>query len=158
MRRAHVGPQPTASCAAPERPLTGCGVGFWYWHEPFPTLQSLPYVVDPRELVEDGDDAAPVVAETGDAPPGDRPDEVVVAVGPAFGDGLRATINEYGFVLPVLDSFYNVAGGIDLKDRDAGKVVAAIKSEVCDPTGCTVLIVDHAPWPTDAKGWRSASG
>jgi hypothetical protein len=68
---------------------------------------------------------------------------------------LRATIEERGLVLAVLDSFYNIAGGVDLKDRGAGEVVAALKSHVCDTTGCSVLIVDHAPWPTDGNGGQA---
>src|SRR5437016_2333059 len=87
---------------------SGPGTGYRLEGERWQTLQSLPYVVDPRELVEDGDAAAPVVAETGDAAPGDRPDEVVVAVGPAFGDGLRATING----LPHADVLAAICDGI----------------------------------------------
>src|SRR5207245_561014 len=68
-------------------------------------------------------------------------------------DRLRATIEQHGFVLVVLDSFYNIASG-DLRDRDAGLIVAAIKNEVCDKTGCTVLIVDHMPWATDSNRSR----
>ena len=37
----------------------------------------------------------------------------------------------------------------DLKERAAGIVYARIKTEVCDPTGCTVDVVDHMPWATD---------
>jgi propanediol dehydratase large subunit len=72
---------------------SGPGTGYRLEGERWLTLQSLPYVIDPRELVEDGDAAPPVVTEAGAATPGERADEVVVAVGPAFGDGLRATIN-----------------------------------------------------------------
>lgn len=64
---------------------------------------------------------------------------------------LRATIERFGLVLAVLDSFYNVAGSAAGKDRDAGEIFAALKSEVCDPTGCAVLVVDHAPWPSDSN-------
>lgn len=72
---------------------------------------------------------------------------------------LRATIEAHGLVLAVLDSFYNVAGGLDLKDRGAGELVAALKAQVCDPTGCTITIVDHAPWPTDSnRGQMRAYG
>ena len=69
---------------------------------------------------------------------------------------LRATIERFGFRLVVLDSFYNVAL-VDLKEREAGKVVAALKAQVCDPTGCTVLIVDHMPWATDSNRLRLRS-
>jgi 5S rRNA maturation endonuclease (ribonuclease M5) len=67
---------------------------------------------------------------------------------------LRATVEQHGFVLVVIDSFYNVATGADLKDRDGGQIVALLKNEVADPTGCTVLIVDHMPWATDANRSR----
>ena len=62
------------------------------------------HVVDPRELVADGDGRAPAVVETGEAGHGGRPDEVIVAVGPAFGDDLCATINglPHGDVLRAL--------------------------------------------------------
>jgi propanediol dehydratase large subunit len=72
---------------------SGPGTGYRLAGERWETLQSLPYVVDPRELVEEGGAAEPVVVETGEAGSGARAEEVVVAVGPAFGDGLRATIN-----------------------------------------------------------------
>jgi hypothetical protein len=72
---------------------TGPGTGYRLDGERWELLQSLPYVVDPRELVEADPEGRPVVAETGEALRGTRGDEVVVAVGPAFGDGLRATIN-----------------------------------------------------------------
>jgi hypothetical protein len=72
---------------------------------------------------------------------------------------LRATIEKHGLGLVVLDSFYNVAAGLDLKDTGSGEIVARLKSEVCDPTGCTILIVDHAPWPTlGNKGQMRAYG
>lgn len=67
-------------------------------------------------------------------------------------DRLRATIEQHELCLVVLDSFYNVATG-DLKDRDAGQIVAALK-KVCDATGCTILIVDHMPWATDTNRAR----
>ena len=67
---------------------------------------------------------------------------------------LRESIVHYGFVLVVLDSFYNVLFGIDLKDEEAERVVALLKSEVCDVTNCTVLIVDHMPWATDQNRKR----
>jgi hypothetical protein len=67
---------------------------------------------------------------------------------------LRATVERFELCLVVIDSFYNVAADADLKDRDAGQIVAALKARVCDPTGCTVLIVDHMPWATDSNRAR----
>ena len=72
---------------------SGPGTGYRLEGERWQLLQSLPYVVDPRELLDGDEGGEPAVAETGTAQPGERADEVVVSVGPAFGDGLRATIN-----------------------------------------------------------------
>ena len=73
---------------------TGPGTGYRLEGERWALLQSLPNVVDPGELLgaETGD--APIVVERGDAARGDDPTEVVVAVGPAFADAIRATIND----------------------------------------------------------------
>lgn len=72
---------------------------------------------------------------------------------------LRATIERYGLILVVLDSYYNIARGVSLKEEEAAQIIAALKAEVADPTGCTILIVDHAPWPTDAnRGQRRSYG
>ena len=74
-------------------------------------------------------------------------------------DRLRATIEEHGFVLVVLDPFYNFVGGISLKDEDAAIIVTRIKREICNATGCAALIVDHAPWPTEGnRGQRRGYG
>jgi hypothetical protein len=62
---------------------------------------------------------------------------------------LRATIEEHRLVLAIIDSWYNVASALDLKDREPGAVFARLKAEVCDPTGCTVSVVDHMPWASD---------
>jgi len=72
---------------------SGPGTGYRLDGERWELLQSLPYVVDPRELADGESGGAPVVVETGEATPGDRADEVIVAVGPAFGADLHATIN-----------------------------------------------------------------
>jgi hypothetical protein len=66
---------------------------------------------------------------------------------------LRATVEYLGLVLVVIDSFYNVATG-NLKDLDAGQIIAQLKNEVSDPTGCTLLVVDHMPWATDSNRSR----
>jgi hypothetical protein len=66
-------------------------------------------------------------------------------------DRLRATIELHGFGLAIVDSFYNVAGLAAGKDREAGAIFALLKTEVCDPTGCSVLVVDHAPWPSESN-------
>jgi AAA domain-containing protein len=66
---------------------------------------------------------------------------------------LRRTVDHHEFILVVLDSFYNVLLG-DLKDDEAERVIAMLKSDVCDATGCTVLIVDHMPWATEQNRKR----
>ncbi len=73
---------------------------------------------------------------------------------PADTDRLRLTIEHFGFVYVVLDSFYNIAGAVDLRDRDAGAIFAQLKTEVCDPTGCTIDVVDHMPWATETNRKR----
>jgi hypothetical protein len=91
---------------------SGPGTGYRLEGERWELLQSLPYVVDPRELVDGHRGRPPVVVETGEARPGERADEVVVAVGPAFGDDLQATIND----LPHAEVLAAVCEGI----REAG--------------------------------------
>jgi propanediol dehydratase large subunit len=72
---------------------TGPGTGWRLEGERWELLQSLPHGVEPRELAWPAVDGPPLVGERGEAAPGSAPGEVVIAVGPAFGDGLRATIN-----------------------------------------------------------------
>jgi hypothetical protein len=67
---------------------------------------------------------------------------------------LRATVEQHKLALLILDSFYNVLFGVDLKDDGAEQVVAALKREICDVTGCTVLLVDHMPWANDTNRQR----
>ena len=70
----------------------GPGTGYRLEGERWELLQSLPHVVDPRRLGGAVADAPAVFEEGEPAVPGDDPAEVVVAVGPAFGDVLRETI------------------------------------------------------------------
>jgi propanediol dehydratase large subunit len=74
----------------------GPGTGYRLEGERWELLQALPHVVDPRLLGAVVANAEPVVEERGTAGPGDDPSEVVVAVGPAFADGLRETIAGLG--------------------------------------------------------------
>ncbi len=73
---------------------SGPGTGYRLEGERWELLQSLPQVVVPAELLGEESGAEPVVDERGAARRGDDPTEVVVAVGPAFADGIRRTIAE----------------------------------------------------------------
>jgi propanediol dehydratase large subunit len=71
---------------------TGPGTGYRLEGERWERLRRLPHAVDAR-LLGGATPGEPVVAVTGPAGAGDQADEVVVAVGPAFGDALGETIN-----------------------------------------------------------------
>ncbi|HEU5009615.1 MAG TPA: propanediol/glycerol family dehydratase large subunit [Gaiellaceae bacterium] len=71
---------------------SGPGTGYRLAGERWALLQRLPQVVEPGELLGDDLDAEAVVAEGGPAATGAGAAEVVVAVGPAFGDTIRRTI------------------------------------------------------------------
>ncbi len=73
----------------------GPGTGYRLEGERWELLQQLPYVLDPREEASSSGDSSPV-QETHVASIGIGSDEVVIAVGPAFADGLRETINGLG--------------------------------------------------------------
>jgi propanediol dehydratase large subunit len=70
----------------------GPGTGYRLEGERWELLQQLPYVLDPREESSQNGGPSPV-QETHVAMLGDDSDEVVIAVGPAFGGTLRETIN-----------------------------------------------------------------
>jgi hypothetical protein len=72
-------------------------------------------------------------------------------------EGLRMTIEKFGYVFVTLDSLYNIAGGLELKEREVGTLFAEIKRSICDTTGCTVNVVDHMPWATDTNRKRLRS-
>jgi hypothetical protein len=79
----------------------GPGTGYRLDGERWEHLQRLPHAIDARLLGSSQAGAAPVVEGGGTAERGTRTDEVVVAVGPAFGDALTETINglDHGDVL-----------------------------------------------------------
>jgi propanediol dehydratase large subunit len=70
----------------------GPGTGYRLEGERWQQLQALPYELDPRALVSE-DGAEPMLNDAQVARVGDGSDEVVIAVGPAFGTTLQATIN-----------------------------------------------------------------
>jgi hypothetical protein len=74
---------------------TGPGTGYRLEGERWERLRRLPYAIDAR-LLGAGAPGSAAVTEIGPALPGERPDEVVVAVGPAFGEALGETINGLG--------------------------------------------------------------
>ena len=75
-------------------------------------------------------------------------------------EALRELIERDSAVVLVGDSLYNLLGPeVELKAEAVATVFAAVKHGICDPTGCTVLVVDHSPWPTDSnKGQRRSYG
>jgi propanediol dehydratase large subunit len=74
----------------------GPGTGYRLEGARWELLQALPHVADARQLGAGDQGGIPVVAEVGQASKGDDPLEVVIAVGPAFADGIRETISGLG--------------------------------------------------------------
>jgi propanediol dehydratase large subunit len=70
----------------------GPGTGYRLEGERWQRLQELPYVLDPQEETSPNGSPSPVL-ETHVATVDDDPDDVVVAVGPAFAAALRSTIS-----------------------------------------------------------------
>ncbi|HET8742739.1 MAG TPA: propanediol/glycerol family dehydratase large subunit [Gaiella sp.] len=73
---------------------SGPGTGYRLDGERWELLQTLPHVVDPASLLGFEEGGPPFALDGGVAERGDDPTEVVVAVGPAFADGIRETIGE----------------------------------------------------------------
>jgi hypothetical protein len=74
-------------------------------------------------------------------------------------DVLREEIEREGQRFVLLDSLYNFLRGKSLKEEEIGSIYSQLKAEVCDPTGCTIATVDHAPWPTEGnRGQRRSYG
>ncbi len=71
---------------------SGPGTGYRLEGERWERLQRLPYAIDAR-LLGAAQGATTSVEELHPAQAGERADEVVIAVGPAFGDALSETIN-----------------------------------------------------------------
>jgi propanediol dehydratase large subunit len=73
---------------------TGPGTGYRLEGDRWARLRALPHERDPASLAVADGSGDPVVLDLDDAKAGDAPEEVVVAVGPAFGTALRATIGD----------------------------------------------------------------
>jgi propanediol dehydratase large subunit len=91
----------------------GPGTGYRLEGERWELLQALPHRVDPRRLGAAEHDAAPLVEALGPASVGSDEQEVVIALGPAFADVLRETINglAHGDVLDAILQGVREAGG-----------------------------------------------
>ncbi len=98
---------------------SGPGTGYRLEGERWELLQSLPNVVDPAELLGNDSEGEAVVVEHEEAAKGDDPTEVVVAVGPAFADAIRKTIND----LNHRDVLESICAGI----RDGGAVPRVVR-------------------------------
>jgi propanediol dehydratase large subunit len=90
-----IAPDGTVEAAVNEpNDYAGPGTGYRLEGNRWERLRSLPHELDPRALVDPHDDGSPpLLAELAEAERGTSRQEVVIAVGPAYGDGLRETIN-----------------------------------------------------------------
>jgi len=96
-----------------ENRYTGPGTGYRLEGERWERLQRLPYAIDAR-LLGAAQGAASPVEVLGPAARGESADEVVIAVGPAFGAALSETINglAHGDVLAELAAGVREEGGV----------------------------------------------
>ncbi len=83
---------------------TGPGTGYRLEGARWEALQALPHVADAERLWSGDSTAEAIVSETGEALRGTDPQEVVVALGPAFAGTIRETINglDHGDVLEAI--------------------------------------------------------
>ena len=86
----------------------GPGTGHQLSPERLAEIGAIPQALDPKKIgaLETGDRGW--LAECGDAKPGNRTDEIVIAVGPAFGAALNATL----LGLPHREVLEALAGGV----------------------------------------------
>ena len=91
----------------------GPGTGYRLEGARWGALQALPHVVDATTLGLGGGVGGEIVESAGEAVAGTDPTEVVIAVGPAFADGIRETINglDHGAVLAAVLEGVVEAGG-----------------------------------------------
>jgi propanediol dehydratase large subunit len=100
---------------------SGPGTGHRLEGERWEHLQRLPYAIDARLLGATG--GTTTVDEIGPAERGDSPDEVVIAVGPAFGGALSETING----LPHADVLAELVAGV-AEEGAAARIVRIKRS------------------------------
>jgi propanediol dehydratase large subunit len=93
---------------------SGPGTGYRLEGHRWQTLRTLPHELDPRTLTAaQSNGSPPILVERGPATAGGQANEVVVAVGPAFGESLRETISglRHDEVLAALVAGVREAGG-----------------------------------------------
>ena len=101
---------------------SGPGTGYRLEGERWELLQALPSVVEPSELLGDSATGPAILVEGARATKGSDPAEVVVAVGPAFADGIRGTINDLGHreVVEAICAGIREGGGVPRLVRVSG--------------------------------------
>ena len=98
---------------------SGPGTGYRLEGERWELLQALPNVGDPADLLGADPEGEPFVVEGGEAAKSDDSTEVVIAVGPAFADAIRKTIND----LSHKDVLQAICDGV----RDGGGVPRVVR-------------------------------
>src|SRR5260221_5283897 len=92
----------------------GPGTGYRLEGQRWERLQALPHVVDAARLGTAREDGSSPTWDGAEAVRGDDPAEVVIAVGPAYGDEIRETISglDHGDVLAAIVDGVREAGGV----------------------------------------------
>jgi hypothetical protein len=101
---------------------SGPGTGYQLEGKRWELLQALPSVVQPSELLAGSATGPAILVEGERAAKGSDPAEVVVAVGPAFAEEIRATINDLGHreVVEAICEGIRGGGGVPRLVRVAG--------------------------------------
>lgn len=69
---------------------------------------------------------------------------------------LRREVEQHGFNLVCLDSLYNFLPALDLRTEDVLPILNGLKG-IADETGAAILVVDHAPKPSESTRGRRAN-
>jgi propanediol dehydratase large subunit len=121
----------------------GPGTGYRLEGDRWELLQALPSVADPAQLLGEEPTGEAIVVEGGRATRGSDPVEVVVAVGPAFADGIRRTIGDLDHreVIEAICAGIRDGGGVPRLVRVAGVAdVAFIGHEGARLSGSGVAV------------------